>query len=194
MNSSLISKYKPAIILTLALAVFLASCKLPTTTKSWKVSTLADGVAKFNKPTGVAVDSSGNVYVADRYNHRIRKITSTGVVSTFAGRGTKGDDNGAGTRAQFDNPVGVAVDSSGNVYVADLENFLIRKITPGGVVSTLAGTGTSGSADTSAPGASPVERRSLSTPTAWPWIHPAFSMWRMKEATAYGKSTQRQGL
>jgi len=105
------------------------------------------------------VDSSGeNLYVADTGNHAIRKIViSSRRVTTIAGTGTAGNADGAGlTEARFDKPIGVAVDSSGNVYVADLENFLIRKITPGGVVSTLAGTGTSGSADTSAPGASPV--------------------------------------
>ena len=86
MNSSFISEYKPAIILTLALAVFLASCKLPTTTKSWVVSTIAgSGIrgkedatgteAQFNYPFGVAVDSSDNLYVAEANNHRIRKIT-----------------------------------------------------------------------------------------------------------------------
>ena len=149
--NSLLSKYKPAIILTLALAVFLTSCKLPTTTpdRSWVVSTFAGAVAKFNGPHGVAVDSSGNLYVADRHNHRIRKITSAGELSTFAGS-KQGDKNGTGTRAQFNNPTGVAVDSSGNLYVADTGNYLIRKITPGGVVSTLAGTGTAGSADTNA--------------------------------------------
>ncbi len=105
-------------------------------------------VAKFDKPFGVVVDSDGNVYVADSENHRIRKITSTGVVSTLAGTGIKADGtagggfiDGVGNVAQFDSPSGVAVDSDGNVYVADRYNDCIRKITPGGVVSTLAGTG-----------------------------------------------------
>ena len=147
MNSLFMGRYKPAIILTLALTVFLVSSKLPG--KSWVVSTLAGSgtsgfangagtAAQFNLPIGVAVDSSGNLYVADYDNHRIRKITSAGVVSTFAGS-TWGYHDATGTAAQFDSPVGVAVDSSGNVYVADENNHRIRKITSAGVVSTLAG-------------------------------------------------------
>jgi hypothetical protein len=101
----------------------------------------------FNNPCGVAVDSAGNVYVADYGNHRIRKITTSGAtvtVSTLAGSGTFGYTDGAGTIAQFFNPRGVAVDSAGNVYVADTLSHRIRKITPGGVVSTFAGTETAG--------------------------------------------------
>ncbi len=105
----------------------------------------ADGsstTAQFSSPTGVAVDASGNVYVADTQNHRIRKITAAGVVSTLAGNGTSGFANGSSTTAQFFRPEGVAVDASGNVYVADTGNTRIRKITAGGVVSTLASSGT----------------------------------------------------
>ncbi len=101
----------------------------------------AGNVAQFNNPRGVAVDSSGNVYVADRGNSRIRKITPGGVVSTFAGTGTAGFMDGAGNVAQFHYPIGIALDSIGNIYVADNGNNRIRKITPGGMVSTLAGTG-----------------------------------------------------
>ena len=101
--------------------------------------------ASFRSPWGVAVDGSGNVYVADRSNHLIRKITPEGVVTTLAGSGSEGSANGTGTAASFNSPSGVAVDFSGNVYVADQSNNLIRKITPEGVVTTLAGSGSSGS-------------------------------------------------
>jgi sugar lactone lactonase YvrE len=103
--------------------------------------------ASFNWPTGVAVDSSFNVYVADSDNHKIRKITSAGVVTTLAGSGSSGSADGTGTLASFSYPKGVAVDTERNVYVADTNNSKIRKITPGGVVTTLAGSGSSGSAD-----------------------------------------------
>ena len=230
-------KYKSTIILTLALTVFLASCKGATTTpvttpgpspstKKWVVSTFAgtantagatkvginapegvavdssgnvyvastadnsiqkittseagvvtvnhfagtgvatrtDGtpnadhatdakLATFNGPKGVAVDSDGNVYVADTGSHTIRKIASTGrrAVSTLAGAvnvaGTT--DHATGTTARFNGPQGLVVDSSGNLYVADTGNNLIRKITSAGAVSRFAGSsaGTAGQAD-----------------------------------------------
>lgn len=95
---------------------------------------------RFDHPKGVALDSAGNVYVADTTNNTIDKITPTGVVNSLAGSaGTIGDVDGAGSAAQFNRPEGVAVDSAGNVYVADTGNFIIRKITPSGVVTTLAG-------------------------------------------------------
>ncbi|HUM03254.1 MAG TPA: NHL repeat-containing protein [Thermoanaerobaculia bacterium] len=103
--------------------------------------------ATFFYPYGVAVDLSRNVYVADTYNYKIRAITPAGVVSTLAGTGESGDDNGPGAAATFSWAVGVAADSSGNVYVADSGSNTIRKITPAGVVSTLAGSGAGGSAD-----------------------------------------------
>src|SRR5688572_6124427 len=105
--------------------------------------------ARFYGPSGVAADSAGNVYVADRNNHTIRKITPGGVVSTLAGvAGSSGSVDGTGSTARFYYPHGVTVDSGGNVYVADTYNQTIRKITPSGVVSTLAGlAGSFGSAE-----------------------------------------------
>ena len=103
--------------------------------------------ASFNGTVGLSVDASGNIYVADRENHLIRKITPAGVVSTFAGSGSAGSANGTGTSASFRKPHDIAIDQSGNVYVADHDNHLIRKITSAGVVSTFAGSGSAGSAN-----------------------------------------------
>jgi sugar lactone lactonase YvrE len=98
------------------------------------------GLARFRFPSAVAVDGGGNVYVADTSNHTIRKITSAGVVTTLAGSPTvSGTVDGTGSGARFNRPGGVAVDGGGNVYVADTENHTIRKVTPAGVVTTLAG-------------------------------------------------------
>ncbi len=101
--------------------------------------------ARFGQPFGAAVDATGTVYVADRSNHTIRKITSTGVVSTLAGSpGSSGATDATGSAARFNSPLGIAVDGAGFVYVADQFNCKIRKITPAGVVSTLAGGGICG--------------------------------------------------
>jgi uncharacterized repeat protein (TIGR03803 family) len=104
--------------------------------------------AYFDSPSGIAVDSTGNVFVADA-NHAIRKITPAGVVSTVAGLlGRRGREDGAASVARFDAPSGLAIDTSGNLFVADSRNWTIRKITAGGVVSTFAGSaGELGSTD-----------------------------------------------
>ena len=103
----------------------------------------ADGAgtaARFLSLSGLAVDTSGNVYVADAANHTIRKVSPTGVVSTLAGTaGASGSADGTGAAARFYYPAGLAVDSSGNVFVADSVNHTLRKITPAGAVSTVVG-------------------------------------------------------
>lgn len=103
--------------------------------------------ASFSRPWGLTMDKSGNIYVADAGNNKIRKITPGGRVSTVAGSGAKGADNGVGTTATFNNPAGVAVDAAGNIYVVDSDNNLIRKIQTSGAVSTFAGNGQFSSVD-----------------------------------------------
>jgi len=106
-------------------------------------------MARFDSPGGVGVDGSGNVYVADTGNHVIRKVAPTGLVSTLAGKsGFNGASDGAGPSARFFGPWDVAADATGNLYVTDMGNHTIRRITPQGVVSTMAGVaGVEGSAD-----------------------------------------------
>lgn len=126
--------------------------KLTPLETNWVATTLAgfggnlgsaDGTltdAKFKGPAGVAADGLGGVYIADQVNHTIRKLTSGGEVTTLAGlAGSAGAQDGTGSEARFSRPQGVAVDGAGNVYVGDFGNNTIRKITPAGAVTTLAG-------------------------------------------------------
>ncbi|MES2703848.1 MAG: Ig-like domain-containing protein [Bacteroidota bacterium] len=102
--------------------------------------------ANLNFPAGIAVDAAGNLYIADQSNNRVRKVNTSGVISTIAGNGFMGfsGDGGAGTSARLDHPSGVAVDGSGNVFVADTWNVRIRKISTGGIITTYAGNGAVG--------------------------------------------------
>ena len=114
------------------------------------IAGFADGqgsLARFCSPVALALDAAGNIYVADECNHAIRKITRNGFVTTLAGNGSAGNQNGNGSNARFYDPRGIAVDAFGNVYVADTYNNLIRKISPGGDVSSFAGTGVQGTGD-----------------------------------------------
>ena len=125
-------------------------------TSSGIISTVAgNGVANFSGddgpavqaamdfPTDVEVDSLGNLYIADAMNHRVRKVTPAGTITTIAGTGVAGfsGDGGAAVSAQLHTPVSVAIDSSGNVYIADAYNRRIRRVTPAGSISTYAGNG-----------------------------------------------------
>ena len=103
--------------------------------------------ASLLRPTAVTVDSAGNLYIADTRNHRVRKVTAQGIITTLAGAEERpgfGGDNGPAVSARFNSPQGIAVDSAGNVYVADTENNRIRKIWTDGQVTTIAGDGTIG--------------------------------------------------
>ncbi len=125
---------------------------------TWAVATLAgngtagfaDGPAasaQFNNPQGVAIDGGGIVYVADTANNRIRRIATDGTVSTLAGDGTAGFQDGPGGQARFNAPQGILPDSLGNIYVADTGNSSLRVINAAGEVRTVAGDGTIGSND-----------------------------------------------
>ena len=113
----------------------------------------AGGAARFNTPWGITVDQGGALYVADSGNNAIRKLTSAGVVTTLAGNsGVGGTQDGVGASARFNQPRGLSVNAAGNVFVADYGNQVIRFITPGGVVSTIAGlAGIIGDADSVGP-------------------------------------------
>jgi sugar lactone lactonase YvrE len=135
----------------------------PAQAVNWRVSTLAGdtsaaagvagntngvgNVARFSDPFMLATDRAGNVYVTDVSNEQIRKITPGGEVSTLAGSGIYGYVDGPGFQAQFEQPFGITVDSAGYVYVGDQNNYRIRRVSPTGVVTTVAGTGTSGVQD-----------------------------------------------
>ena len=99
--------------------------------------------AELNNPAGMAIDAAGNLYIADRLNHRVRRIDPSGIITTVAGTGTKGynGDGDLATQAQLDTPEGVAVAAAGNLYIADRQNHRVRRIDPSGIITTVAGTG-----------------------------------------------------
>jgi sugar lactone lactonase YvrE len=110
--------------------------------------------AAFNLPIGIAIDRNGNIIVADYDNNAIRRVEPNGMLTTIAGQATADYLDGTGTNAKFKNPYDVAVDSNNNIYVAETERHRIRKITPEGVVTTFAGSGTGAFADGTGTGAS----------------------------------------
>jgi ATP-dependent protease HslVU (ClpYQ) peptidase subunit len=140
---------KIILLLSLLFSVLICNAQAVNTFAGSGVAGSTNGTgtaSQFNNPSAICADASHNVYVADSNNHKIRKISATGVVTTLAGSGVAGFDDGAGAVAQFNNPSGICVDYLGNLYVADTNNNKVRKITPAGVVTTLAGS-TQGYAD-----------------------------------------------
>ncbi|MBI4978743.1 MAG: chitobiase/beta-hexosaminidase C-terminal domain-containing protein [Spirochaetes bacterium] len=106
--------------------------------------------ARFRQPMDIALDSNGNLFISDTWNHRIRKISISGDVTTFAGSGSQAFVDGIGTSSSFDTPFGISIDSSGYIYVADSGNKRVRKISSSGIVSAIAGSGIIGFQDGSA--------------------------------------------
>ena len=131
-----------AVLTCLLLASADAQCSMVSTLAGSSTPGSVDGqgtAARFAEPWGISVSSGGTTFIGDKNNYVVRAITSGGLVSTFAGSGTRGFANGQGAAASFRTLRGVAVSSDGTVFVADALNCAIRAITPGGYVSTLAG-------------------------------------------------------
>jgi sugar lactone lactonase YvrE len=135
-----------AVVTATALAVS-PSSSITTVAGTGKLGFSGDGgkatAAQLNYPEGVAVDSRGNVYIAEAVNFRVRKVSRDGTITTFAGTGKPGfsGDGGPASAAQLNHPYGVAVDTRGNLYIADYNNFRVRKVTPAGTITTFAGSG-----------------------------------------------------
>jgi len=131
-------------------SIYSSAQNVSTVAGSASAGSAGDGsaatAAQLTTPGGVVLDAAGNMYIADAGNHRIRKVTAAGIISTIAGTGTPGftGDGAAATAAQIKNPTNVTVDAAGNVYFVDADNDRIRKITPTGTISTYAGNGTLG--------------------------------------------------
>jgi sugar lactone lactonase YvrE len=143
--------------------------------------------AQFNFPNDLAFDSKGNLYVTELTNHTVRKITPTGVVSTFAGNGSSGYKDATGTNALFSMTAGVAIDSNDNLYITEWSGQRIRKITPAGVVTTVAGTGQAGYLDGPGPSAQ------LNTPDGIT-IDPAGNLYFVEFANHAVRKVDRDGI
>jgi len=152
---------------TTYLAIFVSSLFFPSAwSQPYIISTiagtsrLADGgpgnAAPLQVPIGVALDSNGNLYIADEGDNRIRKVDPTGIISTYAGTGLPGysGDRGPAKNAEINFPTGIAVDAKGNLYIADLGNFVVRRVDANGNINTVAGNGRPGFAGDNGPATS----------------------------------------
>ncbi len=157
----------------LSQAPALPSYTISTIAGTGAVGSSGDGSAAtsatLSTPFAVAVDSAGNIYIADEFNNKVRKVGPDGTISTFAGNGTAGygGDGGPATSAQFASPSGIAVDASGNVYISDSGNNVVRKVTTDGNVNTVAGTPTGQTIAYGGDGG-PAIAAQLYNPPAWP--------------------------
>ena len=124
--------------------------------------------AQFRDPTDVAVDGSGNLFIADYNNNRIRKVSTGGIITTVAGTGSNGfsGDDGPSSSAQLDRPAGVAVDSAGNLFIADSYNSRVRKVSPSAIITTAAGGGIRNASSVSGDGG-PATSALLWYPAGW---------------------------
>jgi DNA-binding beta-propeller fold protein YncE len=140
--------------------------------------------ARLNLPIGLAVDTAGNTFIADDGNHRVRRVSPDGMITSVAGNGTAGSsgDGGLATQAQLNAPFGLAVDSMNNLFIADTFDYRVRKVTPQGIISTVAGTGQGQLSGVGGPAASAGLRGPVGlavdaagnlfiTDTAWPDQH-----------------------
>ncbi len=138
------------------LPVLLCLCATLARSQPYTISTVAganrllDGgkatAAPLRGPAAIAVDAAGNYFIADRDDHRVRKVDTNGIISTYAGTGVSGysGDRGKASAAQLSSPTGLAIDSKGNLYIADRDNFVIRRVSPDGTINTVVGNGTPG--------------------------------------------------
>jgi uncharacterized repeat protein (TIGR02543 family) len=153
--------------------------------------------AQLYNPTGVAVDTAGNLYIADSNNYRVRKVSVLGTITTVAGTGTAGysGDDGLATSAEINYPVGVAVDAAGNLYVAEYYNHVIRKVSPGGTITTVAGTGVAGYSGDNGPAVSAkLEKPSdVAVDTAGNLYLADYQNYRVRKVSAAGTITTVAG-